>query len=376
MPKTVKPAALLPQQAIASKAGSAQPEGFAHRLVDWQRSHGRHHLPWQQNRDPYRVWLSEIMLQQTQVQTVVAYYQRFLERFPNVKALAQAHQDEVLGLWSGLGYYSRARYLHRCAQRVVAEFGGVFPADVQALQSLPGIGPSTAAAIASLCFAQRVAILDGNVKRVLTRFHGFDHDLSLSAHEKKLWQLAQQALPEKQSDMPSYTQGLMDLGATLCTHRRPDCGRCPMQADCVAQAEQRPEHYPVKTRKLKRSAQSLWLLCAVTRAGEVWLQQRPDKGVWAGLYTQVLFESEAALFEAVPSACHHQLQAAPAFVHVLTHKDLHLHPVHWTLEKPVPLGLGAWFAASAWPAMGLPAPVRRLLTDPTRGGASKTPSRR
>jgi A/G-specific adenine glycosylase len=266
-----------------------------------------------------------------------------------------------MGLWSGLGYYSRARNLHRCAQHVVAELGGVFPADVNALQTLPGIGPSTAAAIASLCFEQRVAILDGNVKRVLSRFHGFDHDLSVSAHEKQLWQLAQSMLPSAAKDMPSYTQGLMDLGATLCTHRRPDCGRCPMQADCVALAEQRPEHYPVKTRKVKRSTQSLWLLCAVTKEGDVWLQQRPAKGVWASLYTPVLFDSEEALQAAVPAKWRKQLQADAAFVHVLTHKDLHLHAVHLRLDKPVPLGAGAWFEATQWPVLGLPAPVRKLL---------------
>ena len=373
MPKTVNPAVSLRKP---RKVALAKPDSFAKRLVVWQRAHGRHDLPWQQNRDPYRVWLSEIMLQQTQVSTVMGYFQRFLDRFPTVNALAQAHQDEVLGLWSGLGYYSRARNLHRCAQQVVSEFGGVFPADMASLQTLPGIGPSTAAAIASLCFEHRVAILDGNVKRVLSRFHGFDHDLSVSAHEKELWSLAQAVLPTASKDMPSYTQGLMDLGATLCTHRRPDCGRCPMQADCVAQAEQRPEHYPVKTRKVKRSAQSLWLLCAVTNDGEVWLQQRPDKGVWASLFTQVLFDSEEALQAAMPAKWRKLLQADPAFVHVLTHKDLHLHAVHLRLEKPVPLGVGAWFEASQWPSLGLPAPVRKLLKDRVPGAASKTPTRR
>ena len=371
MPKTLKPPASVRQPVV-----SASLDGFAKRLVAWQHEHGRHDLPWQQNRDPYRVWLSEIMLQQTQVSTVMGYFQRFLDRFPTVNALAQAHQDEVLGLWSGLGYYSRARNLHRCAVQVVAEFGGVFPADVTALQTLPGIGPSTAAAIASLCFEQRVAILDGNVKRVLSRFHGFDHDLSVSAHEKQLWQLAQAALPAAAQDMPSYTQGLMDLGATLCTHRRPDCLRCPMQKDCVALAEQRPEHYPVKTRKVKRSAQSLWLLCAVTKEGDVWLQQRPAKGVWASLFTQVLFDSEEALQAAVPAKWRKQLQAAAAFVHVLTHKDLHLHAVHLRLDKPVPLGAGAWFEATQWPALGLPAPVRKLLKGQVPGVASKSPTRR
>jgi len=366
MPKTLKPADM----------GKAQIEPFAKRLVAWQHQHGRHDLPWQQDRDPYRVWLSEIMLQQTQVSTVLGYFQRFLDRFPTVKVLAQAHQDEVLGLWSGLGYYSRARNMHRCAQQVVAEFGGVFPADVTALQSLPGIGPSTAAAIVSLCFEQRVAILDGNVKRVLSRFLGFDHDLSVSAHEKQLWQWAQAMLPVAPQDMPSYTQGLMDLGATLCTHRKPECPRCPVNQDCVALKEQRPAHYPVKTRKVKRSAQSLWLLCAVTQAGDACLQQRPAKGVWASLFTQVVFDSEQALQAAVPAQWRRHLQTDPAFVHVLTHKDLHLHAVHLRLEKTVPLGTGVWFDATQWPTLGMPAPVRKLLKGQVLGAASTTPTRR
>ncbi len=335
---------------------------FAQRLVAWQVQHGRHNLPWQQSRDPYRVWLSEIMLQQTQVSTVMAYYERFLTRFPTVNALADATLDEVLGLWSGLGYYSRARHLHRCAQRVATEFDGVFPRDMDALQSLPGIGPSTAAAIASLCFEAREAILDGNVKRVLTRYLGFDHDLSLLAHEKQLKQKAVQCLPPDSSDMPRYTQGLMDLGATLCTHRKPDCPRCPMREDCRALREERPEHYPVKTRKLKRSAQSLWLLCAVTQAGEVWLQQRPPKGVWGSLFTQAMFDSEQALRDALPLSLQKKLQFDPAFVHVLTHKDLHLHAVHLKLQTAQGLGEGAWYGAEQWPRLGLPTPVRHLLT--------------
>lgn len=268
-----------------------------------------------------------------------------------------------MGLWSGLGYYSRARNLHACAQRLASEFQGVFPSNMVDLQSLPGIGPSTAAAIASLCFEAREAILDGNVKRVLSRFHGFDQDLSVLAHEKQVKQIATTCLPDSGADMPRYTQGLMDLGATLCTHRKPDCPRCPMREDCVALAQGRPEHYPVKTRKLKRSAQSLWLLCARTEAGEVWLQQRPSKGVWGSLFTQVLFDSEEALRAALPARLQQLLQFEPAFVHVLTHKDLHLHPVRLTLSAAVKLGDGAWYAAHVWPQMGLPAPVRQLLAD-------------
>ena len=342
-----------------------KPASFAKRLVHWQQMHGRHNLPWQQSRDPYRVWLSEIMLQQTQVSTVMGYYQRFLDCFPTVQDLAAASLDEVLGLWSGLGYYSRARHLHACARAVANEWGGQFPTSVAGLQSLAGIGPSTAAAIASLCFEAREAILDGNVKRVLSRYHGFDHDLSVSAHENALKQLAVASLPEDTQDMPRYTQGLMDLGATLCTHRKPDCPRCPMQADCVAFKQGRPEHYPVKTRKLKRSAQALWLLCAHTDAGEVWLQQRPSKGVWGSLFTQVLFDSEEALRAAVPNRLQQHLVFEPAFVHVLTHKDLHLHPVRLRLKAPTTLGEGAWYGAQQWPQMGLPAPVRQLLADKT-----------
>ena len=336
---------------------------FAKRLVDWQRVHGRHDLPWQNTRDPYRVWLSEIMLQQTQVVTVMGYYQRFLAAFPDVQALAAAHLDQVLGLWSGLGYYSRARNLHACAQQVVSEFAGVFPQSVEQLQTLKGIGPSTAAAIASLCFEQRVAILDGNVKRVLTRHQGFALDLSSSANEKKLQLIADGCLPSRGVDMPAYTQGIMDLGATLCTRSAPACTRCPVRADCVAFAGANPGDYPVKTRKIKRSSQSLWLLCASTHAGEVCLQQRPTKGVWASLYTQPLFDSEKQLLEAVPERLRHLLRLEPAFVHVLTHKDLHLHACYLDIKEPVKLAEGAWYSASQWPVLGLPAPVRQLLAQ-------------
>ena len=209
---------------------SSARKDIARRVVAWQEVHGRNHLPWQQTRDPYRVWLSEIMLQQTQVTTVLDYYARFLARFPDVAALAAAEQDEVLGLWSGLGYYTRARNLHRCARQVVEKHGGVFPASAQVLATLPGIGRSTAGAIAAFCFSERVPILDANVRRVLTRVLGFDKDLASAANERLLWDEAQQLLP--QSDlgraMPRYTQGLMDLGASVCKPRAPRCGDCPL----------------------------------------------------------------------------------------------------------------------------------------------------
>ncbi|MCZ8252379.1 MAG: A/G-specific adenine glycosylase [Hylemonella sp.] len=340
------------------------PEGWAKQLLRWQARHGRRDLPWQGTRDPYRVWLSEIMLQQTQVVTVRDYYARFLQRFPDVQALAAAGLDDVLALWSGLGYYSRARNLHACAVQVVARHGGVFPHTAAQLQELPGIGPSTAAAIASICFGERVAILDGNVKRVLTRVLGFGADLAQGANERALWQLATELLPQRDlsNTMPRYTQGVMDLGATVCLPRKPACTACPAAGFCVSLQEERPEHYPVKTRKLKRTAQSLWLLWAQTRDGAVWLRQRPAPGVWAGLYCLELYDSDAELRAAVPATYRGRLEDLPVFTHVLTHKDLHLHPVRVQLPAQVKLSeLGGWQSADTWPVLGLPAPVRKLL---------------
>jgi A/G-specific adenine glycosylase len=343
---------------------TAAPADFAARVVHWQRAHGRNELPWQNTRDPYRVWLSEIMLQQTQVATVLDYYARFLARFPHVAALAQSDIDEVLGLWSGLGYYSRARNLHACARQVVSLHGGEFPRSARLLQTLPGIGRSTAAAIASFCFGERVAILDGNVKRVLTRVLGFGADLAIAANEKQLWDHATALLPQRAiaQSMPRYTQGLMDLGATVCTSRNPSCLLCPVQGLCVALREGTPENYPVKSRKLKRSAQSLWLLLARSRNGSVWLEKRPPSGIWGGLYCPPVFESREALAAALPAATPGELREEAPFVHVLTHKDLHLHPVAMLLPKTaVPAAAGNWFRHAEWPALGLPAPVRKLL---------------
>jgi A/G-specific adenine glycosylase len=338
--------------------------GFAAQVVRWQRAHGRHALPWQNTRDPYRVWLSEIMLQQTQVATVLGYYDRFLASFPDVRALAAAHLDHVFALWSGLGYYSRARNLHRCAQEVVARFGGEFPRSADLLQTLPGIGRSTAAAIASFCFGERAAILDGNVKRVLARALGFDRDLAQAAHERELWSLAQALLPARdlQENMPRYSQGLMDLGATVCLPRNPSCLLCPLRHSCVAAREGRPEAYPVKSRKLKRSAQSIWLLRAHDPQGAVWLEKRPTPGVWAGLYCLPLFDSREALEAAVPARARRSLHDGQPVVHVLTHKDLHLHPVQAAVpDSQWRGGAGGWFTTHQWPQLGLPAPVRRLL---------------
>jgi A/G-specific adenine glycosylase len=340
---------------------------IAARVIAWQRRHGRHDLPWQNTRDAYRLWLSEVMLQQTQVATVLDYYPRFLARFPDVRSLAAAPLDDVLALWSGLGYYSRARHLHRCAQAVVAEHGGAFPGSAAALAELPGIGRSTAAAIAAFAFGERAAILDGNVKRVLTRLLGFGDDLALAAHERALWQHAQALLPAR--GIERYTQGLMDLGATLCSARAPRCEACPLAADCVARREGRPERYPVKTRKLKRGARRnamLWLV----DGQRWWLTQRPAQGVWAGLWTLPLFDSMADL-NAAARAWPGATEALPPIDHALTHFDWHLEPVRHTLPKRLSaarraaieasLPEGRWFTRDQALALGLPAPIRKLI---------------
>ena len=342
------------------------PEKFATQLVRWQRAHGRHDLPWQGSRDPYRVWLSEIMLQQTQVVTVKGYFARFLQRFPDVASLARGSEDEVLGLWSGLGYYSRARNLHRCAQAILQRHGGVFPRDAVTLAALPGIGRSTAAAIAALCFSERVAILDANVRRVVTRVQGFGGDLAQAAQERALWGLATDLLPappDAAADMAAYTQGMMDLGASLCSPRRPQCPQCPVAAMCQAYAAGNPEQFPVRSRKLKRSSLSIWLLLAQDRQGAVFLVKRPASGIWAGLFCLPVFDNEASLHAALPTPLQRQPEALPVLLHVLTHRDLHLHTFRVRMHGAVPLTLpGRWVSAQEWPSLGLPAPVRKLLS--------------
>lgn len=336
------------------------PEDFARRMVDWQRRQGRQHLPWQHTRDPYRVWLSEIMLQQTQVSTVLDYYPRFLQRFADVQSLAAAPQDDVLALWSGLGYYSRARNLHRCAQEVVARFGGEFPRTAALLQTLPGIGRSTASAIAAFCFDERAPILDGNVKRVLSRVLGYGGDLALAASERELWALAGRLLPLHAPDMPAYTQALMDVGATVCQPRKAQCGACPVQPVCLAHAQQRTLDYPVRTRKLKRSSATLWLLWAVNAHGQVWLHKRPARGIWAGLFSLPVFDDEASLLAACSGRS--ATQYLQPWKHVLTHRDLHLHPVRVALAgSDAPGCEGQWVNPQDWPQLGLPAPIRLLL---------------
>ena len=348
---------------------SGAPVEIAAQVVRWQAEHGRNQLPWQNTRDAYRVWLSEIMLQQTQVVTVLEYYARFLARFPDVRQLAAAPQDEVLALWSGLGYYSRARNLHRCAQIVVAEHGGEFPRTVHELAALPGIGRSTAGAIAAFCFGVRAPILDANVRRVLTRVLGFCADLAEVRNERALWSLAEALLPDTDlaSTMPRYTQGLMDLGAGICLPRSPCCMLCPLQPVCVAGRAGDAERYPVRTRKLKRRAEAWWLLLRQDGAGRLWLERRASAGIWAGLYCPPVYASRQDLDEALAPAVRSEVQDLPAFTHVLTHRDLHLHPVLARCDMAAPAGqcsealVADWFTPEQWQGLGLPAPVRRLL---------------
>lgn len=346
---------------------------FAQQIVDWQRAQGRHHLPWQNTRDPYLVWLSEIMLQQTQVTTVVDYFERFTTRLPTVQHLAQASEEEVMSLWAGLGYYARARHLHACAKSVVNEWQGNFPTDSESLQSLPGIGPSTAAAIAAFCHNERVSILDGNVKRVMARYFGIDGDVNQGATVKRLWTLARDCLPKaaqvesEPGVMTPYTQGLMDLGATLCTRRSPDCPRCPLNERCIANRDGLTETLPVKRRKVERPRREIHLLW-ITHAQRVWLERRPDKGIWGRLWCLPLFDDltdlQSMIYEKLGENA--ELVRMASVGHDLTHFRLTLTPWRITLPEGyasplIDQTVGAWVEEKSLAQKGLPKPIRELL---------------
>ena len=353
--------------------------GFSAAVIAWQRQHGRHALPWQNTRDAYLVWLSEIMLQQTQVAAVLEYYARFLARFPTLRDLAAAPVEDVMAQWSGLGYYTRARNLHRCAQRVVAEYDGVFPSDPALLADLPGIGRSTAAAIAAFSNGVRAAIMDGNVKRVFARVFGIAGYPGEKRVEEDLWRRAEALLPDGDG-IEAYTQGLMDLGATVCALRQPACDACPLRPSCVAHAQGQPTAYPVKTRKTRRHLRDNLLLWLV-QGDCVWLVQRPDTGVWAGLWSFAEFDDEATLAELTsnwPGAG----QLLTPIVHVLTHRDWTLRPLAWywpsrlsaaeqrRLEATLPAG--RWYTVDEALAAGLPTPIRRwLAASPVQDAADQ-----
>jgi A/G-specific adenine glycosylase len=348
---------------------SALTSGFAARLIAWQRKHGRHDLPWQNTRNAYRIWLSEIMLQQTQVSTVIPYYAKFLARFPDVAALAAAPVDDVMALWAGLGYYTRARNLHRCAQAVVERHGGAFPASVDELAELPGIGRSTAAAIASFAFGARATILDGNVKRVLARVFGVEGFPGEKKVENAMWTLAESLLPSNASDdeVSAYTQGLMDLGATLCVRGKPDCLRCPFAADCVANLTGRQRELPTARPKKAVPTRRTWML--VLRDGDaVMLEKRPPSGIWGGLWSLPEAADEAALaVRAREFGGDGAVSPLAPLTHVFTHFKLEIEPRLAEFDR----GVGdlaalrdadtAWVSVSDLDSFGVPAPVRKLL---------------
>ncbi|WP_345812791.1 A/G-specific adenine glycosylase [Paraburkholderia sp. PREW-6R] len=353
--------------AAVSPACSAMPD-FSARLIAWQRQHGRHDLPWQNTRDPYRIWLSEIMLQQTQVSTVIPYYAKFLARFPTVVALAAAPVDDVMALWAGLGYYTRARNLHRCAQVVVEQHGGAFPASVDALAELPGIGRSTAAAIASFAFGARATILDGNVKRVLARVFGVEGFPGEKKVENGMWTLAESLLPSNASDdeVSAYTQGLMDLGATLCVRGKPDCLRCPFAADCVANVTGRQRELPAARPKKTVPTRRTWML--VLRDGNaVMLEKRPPSGIWGGLWSLPEAPDEAALAKRARAFGGGEVSRLAPLTHVFTHFRLDIEPRMTELDRGIDAltALGdadtAWVALDDLDSFGVPAPVRKLL---------------
>jgi A/G-specific adenine glycosylase len=340
---------------------------FAVRLVAWQRIHGRNDLPWQNTRDAYRIWLSEIMLQQTQVSTVLPYYAKFLHRFPTVGALAAAPDDDVMAHWAGLGYYSRARNLHRAAKQVVALHGGVFPADVALLAELPGIGRSTAAAIAAFAYDVIAPILDGNVKRVLARHAGIEGFPGVSAVEKKLWVEAETRLPGVANDMVAYTQGLMDLGATVCARSDPRCLLCPVAVDCAARISGRTHDIPAArpTKAVPQRAQRYLLL---THAEQILLVKRPAPGIWGGLWClPELADAEDATLTAHTrygaSGAAGEI-ALPPIAHAFTHFRLTLQVTQLNANRIEPRAMqpGAmWIAREQLTTTALPAPIKKLF---------------
>lgn len=339
---------------------------FADRLIRWHKHHGRHDLPWQNTRDPYRVWLSEIMLQQTQVATVMPYYARFLDRFPALADLAAAPVEDVMALWSGLGYYARARNLHNCAQTVMREHGGRFPQQPGLLAELPGIGRSTANSIATFCFGARAPILDGNVKRVFCRAFGVEGFPGSGAVEKKLWALAEELIPARDGGI--YNQAQMDLGAMVCTRGKPKCAACPLHESCVALATNRVGELPqAKPRKVVPERETL-LLVVIDEQQRVLLETRPPAGIWGGLQSLPelpLGADAGAWLKNRLACCVTAVSPAPTFVHVFSHFRLHITPlVAQVAEARVAMEPGwQWLVAKDLAQAALPSPVRTLLAQ-------------
>ena len=335
---------------------------FSSRLINWQLRYGRHDLPWQKTRDAYRIWLSEIMLQQTQVNSAVPYYTRFLLNFPTIESLAQASLERVLELWAGLGYYARARNLHRCAQVIVADYGGKFPREPELIAELPGIGRSTAAAIGIFAFGTRAAILDGNVKRVLARCFSIEGFPGSSRTEKEMWEVAESLLPSK--NIEAYTQGLMDLGSTLCTRNKPFCAACPMHAICIARRQERQAELPVaKPKKALPERETTMLL--LTDGDRILLERRPPAGIWGGLLTL----PECAVGDSESFARQHgcrvlETRELPELRHTFSHFRLNITPILCSVEPVVQRVAEAgweWLAVGDAETAALPTPIKRLL---------------
>jgi len=351
-----------------------EPTQLAQHLIRWQKQSGRHDLPWQQGgraRDPYRVWLSEIMLQQTQVATVIPYYQRFLARFPDLAKLAAAPDEAVMTLWSGLGYYARARNLHRAAREIVARHGGVFPRRIEDIAALPGIGRSTAAGIAVFAFGTRAAVLDGNVKRVLARVFGIAGFPGEKAVERRLWTLAESLLPAR--GIATYTQGLMDLGALVCTRGRPRCDACPLARMCVARRESRIAELPTPRAARERPQRAITLL-VLRRRGRVLLEARPREGIWGGLLS--LPELPAGSRDARRHVerrfgCAVTAKASlPAVQHAFTHFRLVISPILCEVSTAGTAAGRLWLSLKRLDRAPLPAPVRTLLATLPKSGSA------
>lgn len=342
------------------------PDHFSLALLNWFDRHGRHDLPWQQNRSLYRVWISEIMLQQTQVTTVIPYFMRFMARFPAIRNLADAHIDEVLHLWTGLGYYARARNLHKAAQQIRDRHNGEFPEQFDNVLALPGIGRSTAGAILAQARDRRFAILDGNVKRVLTRYHAIEGWPGERAVETRLWELAEGYTPQER--VRDYTQAIMDLGATLCRRGKPDCPACPLAADCQAYHNGNPGDYPGRKPRKALPVRQTTMLILQNHEGEVLLEQRPPAGIWGGLWSFPECPSDtppetwcANHLGLVPAA----LTPQPPLRHTFTHFHLDIQPLlgrigdkFGRIMEPSKI---VWYNTRRPDERGLPAPVKSLL---------------
>ena len=335
-------------------------------LLPWFTRHGRHDLPWQQDADPYRVWVSEIMLQQTRVQTVIPYFTRFVERFPDVNALAAAPLDTVLHLWTGLGYYARARNMHRAAGIIARDFGGSLPADPDALTALPGIGRSTAGAILSLGHGRRAPILDGNVKRVLTRFYGIYGWPGHREVEKRLWALAERETPQQEA--AAYTQAIMDLGATVCTRSRPRCADCPLASDCHARRHGEQRQLPTGKSRNSLPARQVVFALLENEQGEILLEKRPPVGIWGGLWSLPEYRSREELADWINTRCSlvsEELTALPQVRHTFSHFHLDITPVkavirdkaHTIRDNEAYL----WHAPGHGMEIGMAAPVKALM---------------